>query len=147
MKSHMMLLVLTLALAASSTATAHASACSDATIRGTYSFTLQGRILLPDGSSLLLDGLAKQTYDGKGNLTQVDAVATNGNAAPGWRAGSGTYSVSPDCTGSLTLSIPGMADLHVQFIVSQSGNRIRQVVMDPGVATTAEGERVITLKN
>ena len=54
----------------------------------------------------------------------------------------GTYSVNPDCTGTQTIVIPGNPDVHVQFIVAQSGNTIHQVVIDPGVAATAEGERV-----
>jgi hypothetical protein len=120
----------------------HASACSNSTIRGSYAFTIHGTIFLPDGSTVLLDGLAKQTFDGNGNFTQVDAVAANGNLPPGWRPGSGTYSVNPDCTGTQTIVIPGNPDVHVQFIVAQSGNTIHQVVIDPGVAATAEGERV-----
>jgi|SRR5215831_1531742 len=121
---------------------AAASRCSNATIKGTYALTLRGQILLPDGSSIVVDGLAKQTFDGGGNFTQVDAVAENGQIAPGWRPGSGTYSVNADCTGSQTISVPGLPDLHLQFVISQSGNKIRQVVTDQGVATTAEGERV-----
>jgi hypothetical protein len=142
MKSCISLFLLTLALAASSTLTLHASACSNSTIRGTYASTIHATIFLPDGSTLLLDGLAKQTFDGNGNFTQVDAVAANGNLTPGWRPGSGTYSVNPDCTGTQTIVIPGNPDLHTQFIVSQSGNMIRGMVIDPGFASTAEGERV-----
>jgi hypothetical protein len=143
MKFRTSLLLLTFALAASSTLTAHA-ACNNLTIQGTYAFTLHGTIFLPDTSTLLIDGIAKQTYDGRGNLTQLDAVATNGNMAPGWRPGTGTYSVNPDCTGTMTLSVPGLPDVHIQFIVAQSGKTIHQVVTDPGLATTAEGERVFT---
>jgi len=142
LKFHISLFVLTLALAASSTLTAHASGCSNSTITGTYAFTLHGQVFLPDGSTLLIDGVAKQTFDGKGNFTQVDAVATNGILTPGWRPGTGTYSVSPDCTGTQTIVISGMPDLHLQIIVAQSGNTIHQVVTDPGVATTSEGERL-----
>ena len=135
--------LLALALVVSSPLMSHASACSNSTIRGSYAFTIHGTIFLPDGSTVLLDGLAKQTFDGNGNFTQVDAVASNGNLPPGWRPGSGTYSVNPDCTGTQTIVIPGTpADVHVQFIVAQSGNTIHQVVIDPGVAATAEGERV-----
>ena len=147
MKFRVSLFLLTLVLAASSTLTAHASACSNSTIKGTYAFTLHGQIFLPDGSTLLIDGIAKQTFDGNGNMTQVDAVATNGNLAPGWRPGTGTYSVNPDCTATETISVPGMADLHLQMIVAQGGNTIHQVVIDPGIATTAEGERVRAHKN
>jgi len=134
--------LLTLALIVSSPLMSHASACSDSTIRGSYAFTIHGSIVLPDGSTLLVDGLAKQTFDGKGNFTQVDAVAVGGNLTPGWRPGSGTYSVNPDCTGTQTIVVPGLPDLHLQFIVAQSGNTIHQIVIDPGFATTAEGERV-----
>jgi hypothetical protein len=145
MKFRTSLFLLTIALAASLPLTAHASACSNWTIQGTYAFTIHGTIFLPDGSTLLIDGIGKATYDGKGNLTQVDAVADNGNLAPGWRPGTGTYSVNPDCTGTQTIVVPGLPDLHLQFIVAQGGNTIHQVVIDPGFATTAEGERVRTL--
>ena len=146
MKSRISLFLLTLALAASSTLTltAHASACSNSTIQGSYAFTIHGTVFLPDGSTLLIDGIAKQTFDGKGNLTQVDAVATNGILTRGWRPGTGSYSVNPDCTGTQTIVISGMPDLHLQIIVAQSGNKIHQVATDPGLATTAEGERVRT---
>ena len=146
MKFRISLFLLTLALAASSTLTAQASACSNSTIAGTYAFTLHGTLFLPDGSTLLIDGIAKQTFDGKGNLTQVDAVADNGNTPPGWRPGTGTYSVNADCTGTQTLVVPGLPDLHIQFIVAQSGNTIHQVVIDPGFATTSQGERIRTPK-
>jgi hypothetical protein len=97
-----------------------------------------------NGATLLMDGIAKQTYDGEGNFTQVDAVADNGNIAPGWRPGSGTYTVNPDCTGTSTLVIPGMPNLHVQFIISQSGNTSHFVVIDQGFATAGDSERVFT---
>ena len=144
MKFHNSPFLLTLALIVSSPSMSHASACSNSTIQGTYAGTIHGQIFLPDGSTLIIDGIAKTTFDGKGNLTQVDAVADNGNLTPGWRPGTGTYSVNPDCTGTQTISVAGARDLHIQFIVAQSGKTIHQVVTDPGVATTAEGERVFT---
>lgn len=136
--------LLTLALIVASPLMSHASACGNSTIRGSYAFTIHGTLFLPGGSTLLIDGIVKTTFDGKGNLTQVDAVADNGNLAPGWRPGTGTYSVNPDCTGTQTIVVDGLPDLHLQFIIAQSGNTIHQVVIDPGFATTAEGERVLT---
>jgi hypothetical protein len=147
LKSRISLFLLILALAASSTLTAHASACSNQTIQGSYAFTLHGTVFLPNGATLLIDGVAKATYDGKGNFTQLDAVADNGNLVAGWRPGTGTYSVNPDCTGTQTIVVEGLPDLHLQFIVAQGGNTIHQVVIDPGFATTAEGERVRTPEN
>jgi len=136
--------LLALALIASSPLMSHASACSNSTIRGSYAFTIHGTIFLPNCATLLIDGIAKESFDGQGNETQVDAVATNGMLTPGWRPGAGSYSVNRDCTGTQTIMRSGLPDLHLQFIVAQGGNTIHQVVIDPGAAVTAEGERVRT---
>jgi hypothetical protein len=146
MKSRISLLLLTFTLAASSTLMAHAGACTNSTIQGTYAFTIHGQIVNPDGSTLLVDGLAKTTFDGKGNLTQLDAVAINGNIAPGWASNTGTYSVNSDCTGTFTVTNGSQAPVHLQMIIAQSGNTIHDVVTDPGIATTAEAERVHVVK-
>ncbi len=90
---------------------------------------------------MLVDGLAKTSFDGNGNLTQLDAVTVNGNVAPGWQRSPGTYSVNPDRTGTFTVS-NDQPPINAQFIVAQSGNTIHDMVIDPGFATTAEGERV-----
>jgi hypothetical protein len=142
MKSRISLFLLTFALTASSTLTAHASACSNSTIKGTYAFTIHGQVFVPNGPTLLIDGLAKTTFDGNGNLTQVDALAVNGNVAPGWASNTGTYSVNPDCTGTFTVTNGNQPPVHLQMIVAQSGNTIHDMVIDPGFATTAEAERV-----
>jgi hypothetical protein len=143
MKFRISLFLLTLALAVSSTLTAHARPCSNLTLKGTWANSLHGLIYPPDGSApLVLAGIVKATYDGKGNFTQVDAVGVNGNIAPGWRPGSGTYLVNPDCTGTSTIVIPGMPDVHLQFVVSPSGNTSHFVVVDPGLATAGDSERI-----
>lgn len=89
MKSCKTPLLLTFALIVSLPLMSHASACSNSTIRGTYAFTIHGTIFVPNGPTLVIDGIAKETFDGKGNETQVDAVATNGMLTPGWRPGHG----------------------------------------------------------
>ena len=143
MKFRISLYLLTLALASSSTMTAYARECSNKTLKGTYANSLHGLIYPPDGSApLVLVGVVKATYDGQGNFTQVDAVGVNGHVTPGWRPGSGTYSVNPDCTGTQTIVIPGMPDVHLQFVVSPSGNTSHFVVIDPGLATAGDSERI-----
>jgi hypothetical protein len=148
MKFRISLILLTVALAASSTVTAHAKGCSNWTIKGSYAFTIHGQVLLPDGAPpLLIDGLAKTTFDGRGNLTQLDAVATDGNVAPVFRLSSGTYSVNRDCTGSFTVSNGDQPPIHTLIVVAQSGNTIHAVVIDPGFATTSDAERVEASKD
>jgi hypothetical protein len=147
MKFRIAFRLLIVALAASSTLTTRASACSNQTIQGAYAFTIHGTILLSDGSSLLVDGLAKTSFDGEGNLRQLDAVAVNGNVSPGWRLSVGTYSVNPDCTGTFTVSNDPQAPIHAQMLIAQSGNKIHALVIDPGFATTSDAERIRVPKN
>ena len=144
MKFRISVFLLTLGLAALSTSTAYARPCSNQTLKGTYANSLHGLIFVPGGSApLVLAGVVKSTYDGNGTFTQVDAVGVNGSGVtPGWRPGSGTYSVNPDCTGTQTIVIPGMPDLHLQFVVSPSGNTSHFVVIDPGLATAGDSERI-----
>jgi len=61
---------------------------------------------------------------------------------PGLATGTGTYSVSPNCSRNPATRDPGQRDLHLQFIVSQSGNKIRIVVIDPGIGNHGRGERL-----
>ena len=141
MKSRTSLLLLILVLAASSTLTAHASGCTNRTIEGAWVQNLQGLIFLPDGTSLVLTGVTKTTYDGLGNMTLLDASGVNGNVPTGWRTGSGTYTINPDCTGTETISFPGQADIHAQFALAQSGNKLHYVNIDAGISLSGEAER------
>jgi hypothetical protein len=141
MKFRVALFLLTLALAASSTLTAHASGCTNMTVKGTWVQSLQGLIFLPDGTRLVLTGVTKTTYDGLGNLTVLDASGVNGNVPTGWRTGSGSYTVNPDCTGTETISFPGQSDIHAQFALAQSGNKLHYVNVDAGISLAGEAER------
>ena len=141
MKSRISLLLLILALAASSTLTAHASGCTNWTMKGAWVNSLHGLIFLPDGTSLVLTGVTKTTYDGLGNLTALDASGVNGTVPTGWRTGSGTYIVNSDCTGTETISFPDQADIHAQFALAQSGNKLHYVNIDAGIALSGEAER------
>ncbi len=141
MKFRMSLVLLTLALAASSAVTAQAS-CTDLTIKGSYAFTIHGQILTPNGP-IPIDGLARTTFDGNGNLTQLDTVAVNGHIPLVWRPSTGTYTVNPNCTGTITLITTGQPTLHLAILVSHSGDLIHDVVVDPGFAVTADAERVL----
>jgi hypothetical protein len=143
MKLRIGLILVVLALATSSEVQARARECTDSTIRGTYAFTIHGQILTP-GGPLLVDGIAKTTFDGNGELTQVAAVAINGNIPVVWSPSTGAYTVNPDCTGTMTLISTGQPPLHFAIVVSQSGNHIHTVVTEPGFAATSDAERIWT---
>jgi len=142
MKIRIPALMFALAVAPFSAIPADASVCNNATIRGDYAYTIHGQVFVPNGPVLAIDGLARTTFDGQGNVFELDAVAANGNMAPGWVPNTGIYSVNPDCTGTITVTNGNQPLIHLQIIISQSGNTIHEMVIDPGFATTSEGERI-----
>jgi hypothetical protein len=141
MKFRIFFILLVMALAASSGVMAGTKGCTDSTIEGSYAFTIHGQILTP-GGPVLVDGIAKTTFDGHGELTQVSAVAFNGNIPLVWSPSTGSYTVNSDCTGTMTLISQSQPPLQFAILVSQSGNHIHTVVTNPGFAATSDGEPV-----
>jgi hypothetical protein len=116
-------------------------ACSNRTLAGDYGVQIEGTIL---GPNLTLRTLVMETFDGAGNFTSVDHVVLGGQPpAPSeeWRPGTGTYSVNPDCTGSVSVDVgPGNPPLTYHFIVVDKGRQILLVV--DGGAIRGVGYRV-----
>ena len=77
-------------------------ACSNQTLRGDYGFTVEAQFPGPTA----LRGVGMAHFDGAGHFTQVDHVVINGSPPqpPQWHAGSGTYSLNPNCTGTTTIT-------------------------------------------
>ena len=114
--------------------------CTNKTLQGDYGFALEGEIL---GPGLQFRGVVMQHYDGNGNFTQVDHIVFNGMPpAEEWTAGSGTYTVNPNCTGSAVIIVPGnpLSPINLHFVVVKQGKEIHQVV--DANAVTAVGNRV-----
>lgn len=121
---------------------AQAAPCSNATLKGDYGFTITGQIL-GGPSAGLVAGVAMTSFDGDGNLTQVDHVVHNGvPPALDWRpaAASSSYNVNADCTGTMEIDFTdGSPSLHVFIVVDRMGREIRAVVNNPGTAITSIG--------
>jgi hypothetical protein len=113
--------------------------CSNRTLHGDYGFTIEGVILGPD---IPFRGLALQHYDGRGHITQVDHIVTNGvPPTEEWTPGTGTYSVNPDCTGKGVINSPSNpTPVSLHFVVVRRGKEIHQVV--DANAVTAVGIKV-----
>jgi hypothetical protein len=122
-----------------SAASAHGQSgpCSNATIRGEYGFTVTGQILGVGP----VTAVAMTSFDGEGNLHQVDYGLVNGvPISADWRPGTGTYTINPDCTGTAQLNFSdGSPSLHLRLVVVRLGREIRTVVANPGIATTSLG--------
>jgi hypothetical protein len=109
--------------------------CYNGTIGGTFIFTITGQILAPAAVAGPVSGVAMTTFDGFGNLTQIDHVVHNGvTPVEDWRPATGTYTVNPDCSGSFTFfPAPTVAAdsgpaLKVYFVICKGGSQINGVV-------------------
>jgi len=118
--------------------------CSNATLKGDYAFTISGEILHSDGTIDYRSGIAVRNFDGNGNITFIDFVASlrpgfvppgGINLSPAFRTGlTGTYHVNPDCTGTAEEDFPppqGVSSgqvIKLMFLLSDHGREIHEVV-------------------
>jgi len=109
--------------------------CSNATVRGSYVFQITGQILAPGPAAGPVSGVALTTFDGVGNLTQIDHVVHNGVVpVEDWRPAMGTYTVNSDCTGTFTFTpaptnpADGGPALKVHFVLTNGAAQILTVV-------------------
>ena len=131
--------------------------CTNATLEGDFGFIVTGmRPSGPGGPVETVVGVAMTHFDGIGNLTQTDNIhgSITGLAAPN-RQGTGSYTINPDCTGTMKLNNAGSPTLTLAIVVVDDGNEVRAAVMDPTasvtpgtsaaqVMVTSNGRRVIT---
>jgi hypothetical protein len=125
------------------------TACSDATLKGDYAFTISGQIFLPGAVVVQRLGIAMMHFDGGGHFVQEDLVLSSPNApappgvsptnAAGFRIDeTGTYTVNADCTGTFTIDFPNLttpaggivkgAVITVHFTISDGGRSVHTVV-------------------
>jgi hypothetical protein len=109
--------------------------CANASLHGIYAFHITGQILAPAAVAGPVSGVALTTFDGVGNLTQIDNIVHNGVVpVEDWRPANGTYTVNSDCTGTFTFTPaptnPADAGpaLKVHFVLTNFGAQILTVV-------------------
>lgn len=117
----------------------NALACDNSSLNGSYAFKSQGAavgvldsagVVHPFASPQLINAVGEFTFDGNGSLTRTDYVMSNGvpnvGVSPitdgGFFGGrTGTYSVAEDCTGMLTVDVPGGTTLLYAFALIDYG--------------------------
>jgi len=80
---------------------AHAQHCSTAKLAGNWAFTLNGTLILPTGP-VPIAAVGTATLEANGTLSGTEARSVGGQYAQ--ETSSGTFSVNPDCTGTITIS-------------------------------------------
>jgi hypothetical protein len=133
--------------------------CTNATLLGDYGFSVAGTrpsSSYPFAPIETVVGVAMTHFDGNGSLTQTDNIhgSITGARAPD-RKGTGTYTVNPDCTGTMKLLNQGAPPLTLRIVIVDDGNEVRAAVVDPTsnpfpgsimpqVMVTSNGRRVTT---
>lgn len=127
--------VTALVLGLATTAKANDKGCSNATLIGTFGFTSTGFITTPPAVAGPFAGVGTQAFDGNGATTATATQSQSGNIRQ--VTITGTYSVNPDCTGTLTLlASPGGFTSHFYFVIDDTGNEFLAICTDPGVVLT-----------
>jgi len=110
--------------------------CSNATIKGSFGYTSTGTLLasipgLPPPLAGPFAEVGRQTFDGKGDTDAAATLSANGNIQPVTIAG--TYTVNPNCTGTMTLNISPLGVIsHLDFVIDDDGAELRAIVTDSG---------------
>jgi len=106
-KSAVLSAAMTLALGHAARAEEHNHGCSDSTLRGLYVFNASGFNIVA-GVAIPKAIMELIRFNGDGTLTVPAATrSVNGVIARSPANGVGTYTLAPDCTGSITFGPPG----------------------------------------
>jgi len=132
--------VTALALAMAPTAKADDKGCSNATLRGTYAYTVTGSLVAAPAPLGPYAEAGAQSFDGNGGTTAAGMSSANGNIMPATSAGA--YTVNSDCTGTFTLQIAPGITAHYFFVIADGGAEYQAICLDPVAVITRIGRRL-----
>ena len=114
--------------------------CSNAALKGTFSYTSTGFITAPPALAGPFAEVGMQSFDGKGGTTATATLSQNGNILQ--VTITGTYTVNPDCTGTLTLQVSPLGiTVHVFLAIDNSGTQFQAIETEQGIVITRIGRR------
>jgi len=127
-------IVLVLSIAPKARA-AQVQECSNASLRGSFGYTSTGTLLdtyVPPPFAGPFAEVGKQTFDGKGHTDATATLSSNGNISK--VTVEGTYTVNPDCTGSMALNVVEFGiTVHADFVIDDGGTELRAIVTEASV--------------
>jgi hypothetical protein len=136
-----MAVVAALALGITATAKADDKGCTNAMMQGTFAYTSTGSIAAPPEIAGPFVEVGTQTFDGRGGTIAAVTLSQNGNILP--VTVTGTYTVNPDCTGTMTLQVsPIDVTVHIFFAIDDGGNGFQAIETDAGLVITRVGRRL-----
>lgn len=119
------------------------STCSPGALRGPFGIKTTGWIVAAGPVGPVAEA-GVITFDGAGGVSQTTTVSLNGNIVPNRTSLSGTYKVNPDCTGSISLVLPGPAgpiQSNLDFVIVDHGHELILVNTGVGRVLTSEARK------
>jgi hypothetical protein len=105
--------------------------CSNRTLWGDYGGPVEGVLIVPGPGQLPFRAVVMNHFDGRGSFTAVEHVVVNGvpvNPTTPWTPATGTYTVNPDCTGTMVKETPNSpVPLVLAFVVVRRGAEVHIV--------------------
>jgi len=133
--------VAALALISAPAARADERACSVASLKGTFTYTGTGFNVSANGAAAPFAEVGTQTFDGKGATSTTFTASANGNLFH--ITLSGTYTVNPDCTGTMTLLTPAPnPTVTLFFAIADNFSEFQAIETLPGAVVTRIGHRI-----
>ncbi len=111
-----------------------ASACTNASVAGTYGFTLSGWIFTSTGGEYPFAESGTLTSNGEGSLSGSSAFSLDGTIEAATLTG--TYSVSSNCTGTATLKDNHGDSIALNLVIADNGQSIQLVESDQGTVVS-----------
>lgn len=122
---------------------AHAQGgCGVATLTGTYAVSAPGFIFPGNGikgAEVPLAAVGTFTFNGAGNSSAAYTLVINGEIL-GSKNASGTYTVSSDCTGSITFT-SGDFTPNFNIVIIGGGTEFFAIATTPGFTSTLDAKK------
>jgi len=109
------------------------AACSKESLSGVYGYYHFRSAGIGEPTATL----GQFTADGKGNITKGSFTESYGPISTG--KFTGTYSISADCTGSLTFSSEQVSPINFFIVLDDSHNDFEMIITDEGYAQPGHG--------
>jgi hypothetical protein len=114
--------------------------CSPRSVAGDWGYTITGT-RLPLGPAA---SVGTFHLDRNGNVTGLQTLSVNGIIAQD-EVLAGTVAVSPDCTGSATITVsntPFPRTAHLDLVWLNSSSELRAIFVDAGLILTMDAKRI-----
>ena len=104
-------------------------------LKGTYAFTFSGSAIFPGATvPTTFNGVGMQTFNDSGKWTGTESANFGAfvlRSAPI----SGSYTLNPDCTGTMTATFPDGSSGLSDFVVAEGGKTIYAIGVKTGGTT------------